>query len=242
MNIVMVEHTNSSKRYLFSVPEGANLGKGQRVLVDTRYGQQEAVCAADSVEADEVTLKYLAPYLGATLPLRSVTHIAEWREVGAQKPAADCEAPKSEDKPAGEGDGAITLYCVESCILPIHQLTKGKLYKFTSGKGIDCDDGYCSGCATESETYESWAENSPGLAAKLVKCVNRHAEIGEWIVVTRNSGGPVLAGTVWQVIGQPSRAFYGIRSSEHPLEGGNYYMCVVDNCLVLDGYDPEAGS
>lgn len=76
MNIVSV--TQSGKNYLFSVPGGITLHKGDRVLCDTMRGEAEGICATDNFEADEHATNQIITLTGAYKPLKAVVAKSVW--------------------------------------------------------------------------------------------------------------------------------------------------------------------
>ena len=57
---------------MFAVPKNGYVDKGDRVLVDTRYGEREGVADSNDIIASEEEMDAFLTLTGATLPLRSV--------------------------------------------------------------------------------------------------------------------------------------------------------------------------
>ena len=72
MNVVFIEHNNQSGTYLFEVPEGVKLGKGETVMVETRHGETSGVCVCESFELDGSPLETVGRICGAKFPLKKV--------------------------------------------------------------------------------------------------------------------------------------------------------------------------
>ena len=60
------------RRYLFAVPKNGYVDKGDRVLVDTRYGEREGVAASNDFYCSGEEFDAFVTLTGATLPLRYV--------------------------------------------------------------------------------------------------------------------------------------------------------------------------
>ena len=72
MNVVFIEHDNQSGMYLFEVPGGVKLGKGEHVMVKTRHGETCGVCVCESFELDVSPLETVGRICGASFPLKKV--------------------------------------------------------------------------------------------------------------------------------------------------------------------------
>lgn len=70
MKIVFAKHDIDSKEYIFEVPDGMNIKKGDILFVDTMRGQQIAVATTD-MQSGEYT-EHMLSKLGAYLPLKKV--------------------------------------------------------------------------------------------------------------------------------------------------------------------------
>ena len=68
--IVIVNH--GGHRYLFAVPKNGYVDKGDRVLVDTKYGEREGVADSNDFYCSGDELNAFVTLTGATLPLRYV--------------------------------------------------------------------------------------------------------------------------------------------------------------------------
>ena len=75
---VFAKHENSSKEYLFAVPNDLyNINKGDVLLVDTKNGEEIAIATSTIIEGenlDEIALKF-----GAYLPLKKVKAVLNQR-------------------------------------------------------------------------------------------------------------------------------------------------------------------
>lgn len=75
---VFVKHENSTKEYLFAVPDDLyNIKKGDILLVDTIKGEEIAIATSTIIEGenlDEIALKF-----GAYLPLKKVKAVLNQR-------------------------------------------------------------------------------------------------------------------------------------------------------------------
>lgn len=69
IKVVFVKHKHG-KNYLFETEE--NLKKGDEVRCDTRYGEEDGVCATDSFDISYNAMFHMAKELNAPLPLRKV--------------------------------------------------------------------------------------------------------------------------------------------------------------------------
>lgn len=72
MNIVFIEHNNQSGTYLFEVPEGVSLKKGEMVMVETKRGETSGVCVCKSFVLDGSPLETVGRICGAQFPLKRV--------------------------------------------------------------------------------------------------------------------------------------------------------------------------
>ena len=52
MNMVVCRHGTDSGRYLFRMPENVTIDAGALVMVETKYGVQNAQCVTNSFHAD----------------------------------------------------------------------------------------------------------------------------------------------------------------------------------------------
>lgn len=75
---VFAKHENSSKEYLFAVPNDLyNINKGDVLLVNTKKGEEIAIATSTIIEGenlDEIALKF-----GAYLPLKKVKAVLNQR-------------------------------------------------------------------------------------------------------------------------------------------------------------------
>lgn len=73
-NIVIITH-NKNDRYLFTVPSGVQLKKGDLVKVNTRKGETYGECVCDSFSVAENVTVALAAIMGGKVPLKPVIGI-----------------------------------------------------------------------------------------------------------------------------------------------------------------------
>ena len=73
IDLVLVKHIASDVLYLFQAPAWSYLKKGDRVYVDTRYGEQEGkVINSKTVLKDSSEFEFAVDCCKAQLPLRRV--------------------------------------------------------------------------------------------------------------------------------------------------------------------------
>lgn len=89
MNIVIVNQGGG--KYLFEVPAGVKLSKGDEVKCDTRQGITNGVVWADSIETDEAAAKLIGSLTGAKFPLKQVVGKMECHAFEAPKPEPEKE-------------------------------------------------------------------------------------------------------------------------------------------------------
>ena len=77
VNLVFIKHQENSKKFLFEVPVGVELMKGEKVFCDTRLGNQVGICATSSFYINSHSLESVVEGFGATMPLRKVIGYAE---------------------------------------------------------------------------------------------------------------------------------------------------------------------
>ena len=70
MKIVFARHEGSSGEYIFEVPDGMNIKKGDILYVDTIRGAQIAFATSDTQVCEHA--EYTLNKLGAYLPLKKV--------------------------------------------------------------------------------------------------------------------------------------------------------------------------
>ena len=70
MKIVFAKHDMCQQEYIFKVPDGMNIKKGDILCVDTMRGAQIAVASSDMLEGDYT--EHILSKLGAYLPLKTV--------------------------------------------------------------------------------------------------------------------------------------------------------------------------
>lgn len=73
IDLVLVKHANSNKKYLFQAPSWSGLDKNDLVVVQTKHGKTEgkviALCAVDNASNE---FKFIVETAGATEPLQKV--------------------------------------------------------------------------------------------------------------------------------------------------------------------------
>lgn len=81
--LVFCKHSGNGKTFLFGLDQVKNLHDGDKVLVDTRKGESQALVVGDSFCVDSRALKSIAAAMGATLPLRKVIgkYVVEEKQV-----------------------------------------------------------------------------------------------------------------------------------------------------------------
>lgn len=81
--LVFCRHIRNGKTFLFGLDQVKNLHDGDKVLVDTRKGESQALVVGDSFCVDSRALKSIAAAMGATLPLRKVIgkYVVEEKQV-----------------------------------------------------------------------------------------------------------------------------------------------------------------
>ena len=209
MNIVKIQHYRNGGTFLFSVPDGIQLSKNQKVTVLTKYGEKEGTCVEDSMVIDDKVLEYLAAVAQYKLPLKPVLGIWGYQEF---------------EKPEVKEPEVIRLLCVKS---RKDLLTANKVYTVNPDTGLTLDDG-------SESIYKGYDKKIPSeWKAYLFPLVKRPARVGEWVRVIEANGGKVLGGTIWQV---EDIAKYDERS---PLVFRDGWMCKDDNYEVIDGYNGE---
>ncbi len=74
VDLVLVSHTNDKERYLFQAPGFSYLKKGDRVYVNTKYGEREGkVVKAIPIIKYSDEYYFILSCCNATLPLCKVT-------------------------------------------------------------------------------------------------------------------------------------------------------------------------
>ena len=71
-NVVYVNHYRDEMDYLFSVPAGVRIRKGDMLLCQTRKGEQLGTAACDSFQVADDALEIIARHNTARLPLSPV--------------------------------------------------------------------------------------------------------------------------------------------------------------------------
>ena len=73
IGLALCRHNDNDKNYLFRMPKYGNLNAGDKVVVETKKGEQEAtVVASATVFDDEEDFNMILKASGATLPLKKV--------------------------------------------------------------------------------------------------------------------------------------------------------------------------
>jgi hypothetical protein len=152
MNIVKIQHYGNGGTFLFSVPDGIQLSKNQKVTVLTKYGEKEGTCVEDSMVIDDKVLEYLAAVAQYKLPLKPVLGIWGYQEF---------------EKPEVKEPEVRRLLCVKD--LGNNWLTVGKIYESVNGR-ITVDTG------------ENYTDRYMIEGARLFPLVKRPARVGEWVL------------------------------------------------------------
>lgn len=85
MNLVYARHESTPKLYVFQVPDGVTLEKGDTVKVRTKKGESIAKCADPSFEISERAGAIIARASGGQLPLAPVVAQLETVELRFEK-------------------------------------------------------------------------------------------------------------------------------------------------------------
>lgn len=93
-NLIFATHGEYGKKFLFGLPVNVTIKEGERIFVDTMYGESQAIAATDSFQVDSEALSAIVAGCGAYLPLKSVTGIAEPVTTYRKKPI-----PSNDDLP-----------------------------------------------------------------------------------------------------------------------------------------------
>ena len=81
IGLALCRHSKSGQGYLFRMPRYENLKEGDRVVVDTKQGEQEAeILETATVCEDEPEYRMILKAAGATLPLKRVLRKIAYRE------------------------------------------------------------------------------------------------------------------------------------------------------------------
>lgn len=75
MNVVLIRHEANSNLYLFSVPEGKKLEKGEEVIVKNSRGRSRGKCACNSFDANDEVVDALMLATKAKTPLAPVVAV-----------------------------------------------------------------------------------------------------------------------------------------------------------------------
>ena len=67
-NLILAKHDGHAKTYVFTVPEGFTVKKGDRLIVMTSRGLQEATAACESFPAPDVAVHIIVERLGGYDP------------------------------------------------------------------------------------------------------------------------------------------------------------------------------
>lgn len=79
MKVVSIRHANNGRQFLFEVPDGWSVKKGQTVMCETKNGTNEGAAECDSFEVSESALSSLVDVFGAKLPLKKI--VGEYRYI-----------------------------------------------------------------------------------------------------------------------------------------------------------------
>ena len=72
MNLVFCKHEGNKKQYLFEVSMSVSLDTGDRVFVNTIYGQKEAICTTENFYVEDEAAKAITKGCGGHFPLAQV--------------------------------------------------------------------------------------------------------------------------------------------------------------------------
>jgi len=82
IDLVLCKHDGNNNNFLFYAPAWSNLKEGDRVIVNTQYGESDAVVVATNcVEYKDDDYNFIIKATGATKPLRKVLKKVEYREL-----------------------------------------------------------------------------------------------------------------------------------------------------------------
>jgi len=72
MNLVFCKHEGNNKQYLFEVSMSVSLDTGDRVFVNTIYGQKEAICTTENFYVEDEAAKAIIKGCSGYFPLAQV--------------------------------------------------------------------------------------------------------------------------------------------------------------------------
>lgn len=105
-NVVFIRHDGSFDTYLFEVPANITLKEGEKVIVETKYGETDGVCACDSFTLCGDSLMAVMKVHSAYLPLKPV--------VGRVRVERFDDTNTTEEKPVADDDRVQTSNVVFS--------------------------------------------------------------------------------------------------------------------------------
>lgn len=91
-NLIFAKHSECGQNYLFRVPCGVDINKGEKIYVDTIRGETLATAVTDNFYLSPTPFNAVADGIGAYLPLKYVTGLAEKKET-YQKKQIDSSIP-----------------------------------------------------------------------------------------------------------------------------------------------------
>jgi len=88
-NLVFVKHDGCSKNFLFQAPPNTKMLVGQRLFVDTMYGEKEATAITNNFHVGPDAAMEIIKGCGAYSPLKFVTGFAKKVEKYEKEPIID---------------------------------------------------------------------------------------------------------------------------------------------------------
>ena len=72
IDLVLVKHQGSDKKYLFQAPSWSYLDAGDKVIVDNSNNEPAEVVACHTLDGNSQEFNFICEVAGATLPLKKV--------------------------------------------------------------------------------------------------------------------------------------------------------------------------
>ena len=69
---IFVKHENSEKKFLFEVPHGLDIDRGETVLCDTMHGEARGITVTDTFELERGAAHILSDILGFYFPVKKI--------------------------------------------------------------------------------------------------------------------------------------------------------------------------
>lgn len=88
-NLVFVKHDGCDKTFLFQLPVNVSVWSGQRLFVDTMYGEKEATAITNNFHVGPDAAMEIIKGCGAYSPLKFVTGFAKKVEKYEKEPIID---------------------------------------------------------------------------------------------------------------------------------------------------------